>query len=56
VHASSNDWEGERRSLLDRRISELGLSIQRSLVEKYVDRLYAELDAKGFASTTRLPE
>ena len=47
VHDSSNDWEGERRSLLDRRISELGLSISGSLVEKYVDRLYAELDAKG---------
>ena len=47
VHASSNDWEGERRSLLDRRISELGLSIRGSLVEKYVDRLYAELDEKG---------
>jgi hypothetical protein len=47
VHAPPNDWENERRSLLDRRISELGLSIHGSLVEKYVDRLYAELDAKG---------
>ena len=47
VHTPPNDWEGERRSLLDRRISELGLSIQGSLVEKYVDRLYAELDARG---------
>jgi hypothetical protein len=47
VHASPNDWERERRSLLDQRISELGLSVRGSLVEKYVDRLYAELDAKG---------
>jgi len=47
VHASPNDWERERRSLLDQRISELGLSVRGSLVEKYVERLYAELDAKG---------
>jgi hypothetical protein len=47
VHASPNEWERERRSLMDQRISELGLSVRGSLVEKYVDRLYAELDAKG---------
>jgi len=47
VHPSQNDWERERRSLLDQRISELGLSVRGSLVEKYVDRLYAELDGKG---------
>jgi hypothetical protein len=47
VHASPNDWEQERRALLERRISELGLTIRGSLVEKCVDRLYAELDAKG---------
>src|SRR5690349_717706 len=47
VHTPPNDWEGERRSLLDRRISELGLSIKGSLIEKYVDRLYDELDSKG---------
>jgi len=47
VHASPNDWERERRSLLDQRISELGLSVQGSLVEKYVERLYGELDGKG---------
>jgi hypothetical protein len=49
VHTSPSDWEGERRSLLDRRISDLGLSIQGSLVEKYVERLYAELDACGLS-------
>ena len=47
MHSTPSDWEGERRSLLDRRISELGLSIKGSLVEKYVQRLYAELDEKG---------
>jgi hypothetical protein len=47
VHSTPSDWEGERRSLLDRRISELGLSVKGSLVEKYVERLYAELDEKG---------
>src|SRR5688500_11534998 len=49
VHTSPNDWEGERRSLLERRISELGLSVRGSLVEKYVERLYSELDAHGLA-------
>ena len=47
VHSSPEDWEGERRSLMERRISELGLSVRGSLVEKYVDRLYGELDEKG---------
>jgi len=47
VDASTSDWERERGSLLDQRISELGLSVRGSLVEKYVDRLYAELDAKA---------
>ena len=32
---------------MERRISELGLSVRGSLVEKYVDRLYGELDEKG---------
>ena len=47
VHDTPNDWDRERRALLDQRISELGLSIRGSLVEKYVERLYDELDAKG---------
>ena len=46
VHTSPNDWEGERRQLLDRRIADLGLSVRGSLVEKYVERLYSELDEK----------
>src|SRR5262245_55619844 len=47
VHTSPEDWERERRSLMERRISELGLSVRGALVETYVGRLYAELDQKG---------
>ena len=40
-------WEGERRALLERRISEMGLSIQGSLVERLVEQLYAEMSNRG---------
>ena len=49
VHASFENWEGERRELLSRRISDLGLTIEGSLVERLVAQLYEELDAKGLA-------
>src|SRR5918999_4922480 len=49
VHESPDDWEGQRRSLLSRRISELGLSIRGTLVEELVERLYRELEARGLA-------
>jgi hypothetical protein len=49
VHESSEDWEGQRRTLLARRISELGLSIRGTLVEGLVERLYRELEARGLA-------
>ena len=49
VHESPEDWEGQRRTLLSRRISELGLSIRGTLVEELVDRLYRELEARGLA-------
>ena len=42
-------WEGERRSLLARRISDLGLSMRGTLVERPVQQLYEELSAKGLA-------
>jgi hypothetical protein len=42
-----NSWEGERRALLGRRISELGLSLRGTRLEAMVDRLYAELDDRG---------
>jgi hypothetical protein len=43
------NWEGERRSLMARKISDFGLAITGSRVEKMVDQLYAELGAKGLA-------
>ena len=44
---SFSDWESERQNLLTRQISELGLAIPGTRVERMVDQLYAELDAKG---------
>jgi hypothetical protein len=41
------DWESERETLLSRNISELGLSIQGTRVERMVEQLYRELDAQG---------
>ncbi|MEJ7812630.1 MAG: putative zinc-binding metallopeptidase [Gemmatimonadaceae bacterium] len=43
------EWEGERRTLLSRRISELGLAIPGTLVERLTTQLYEELAAKGLA-------
>jgi hypothetical protein len=43
------NWEGERRSLMNRKISDFGLSITGSPVEKMVEQLYAELGDKGLA-------
>ena len=40
-------WELERDALLGRKISDLGLSIQGSRVERLVETLYAELGAKS---------
>jgi hypothetical protein len=40
-------WERERRELLGRRISDLGLRIQGTPLEALVDRLYGELAARG---------
>ena len=42
-------WEQERAALLGRKISELGLTIRGSRVERLANRLYAELDAKGIS-------
>lgn len=49
VQETFADWEGERTSLLTRKISELGLSIPGTRVERMVDELYRELDARGLA-------
>lgn len=42
-------WEEERDALLGRKISELGLSMRGTRVERLVDTLYAELAAKSIA-------
>ncbi|HEX7020594.1 MAG TPA: hypothetical protein VF159_11310 [Gemmatimonadaceae bacterium] len=42
-------WEREREALLGRRISEIGLTIHGSRIERLVDELYAELASKGIA-------
>ena len=42
-------WEGERRSLLNRRISDLGLSIAGTPVERLANQLYDELAARGLS-------
>jgi hypothetical protein len=42
-------WDSERQTLLGRRISELGLSIRGSRVERLVHQLYEELAAKNLA-------
>jgi hypothetical protein len=49
VQESFVGWEGERRALFGRRISELGLSLRGTLVERLALQLYAELDAKELA-------
>ena len=40
-------WETERQQLLSRNISELGLTVAGTRVEKMTDQLYAELAEKG---------
>lgn len=44
---SFSDWESERQNLLTRQISDLGLAIPGTRVERMVEQLYSELDAKG---------
>ena len=44
---SFSDWESERQNLLTRQISELGLAIPGTRVERMVQQLYSELDARG---------
>ena len=44
---SFSDWESERQTLLSRQISELGLAIPGTRVERMVEQLYRELDSKN---------
>jgi hypothetical protein len=47
----SSSWDAERQALLGRRISELGLSIRGTRVERIVTQLQSELAQKGIAFT-----
>lgn len=50
AHVTGTDaWDAERRALLGRRISELGLTIRGTRVERLVEALYRELEAHGVA-------
>ena len=46
---SFENWEGERKSLMARNISDLGLVIAGTRVEKMIDQLYLELADKNLA-------
>ena len=45
--ASELEWTTQRETLLGQKISDLGLSISGSRVERLLDQLYAELQGKG---------
>jgi hypothetical protein len=47
VEEAAPNWEGERHALLSQRISDIGLEIRGTLLEKMVNQLYEELAAKG---------
>ena len=49
MEESLEPWDNERRTLLARRISEMGLTIRGSLVERLVNQLYEELAARALA-------
>ena len=44
---SDGDWEVERERLLSQRISDIGLSLEGTVLEKLVTRLYVELEQRG---------
>ena len=43
VEEAAPNWEGERHALLSQRISDIGLEIRGTLLEKLVNQLYEEL-------------
>lgn len=49
VDESFENWEGEKQSLMSRKISELGLAITGTRVETMVDQLYSELGGKNLS-------
>lgn len=46
---SDSDWEVERERLLSQRISDIGLSLEGTVLEKLVTQLYVELEQHGLA-------
>ncbi len=44
---SGTDWTAERDTLLGKRISELGLRLQGTPIERLTDQLYSELEERG---------
>src|SRR3954470_19082114 len=49
VESNQTTWDSERAALLGKRISELGLGIGGTRVERLVSQLYDELASKGLA-------
>lgn len=47
MEIQSPAWEAERHSLMARKISDFGLSIEGTKVERLVEQLYAELGSRG---------
>ena len=47
MEEAAPNWEGERHALLSQRISDIGLEIRGTLLEKLVHQLYEDLAAKG---------
>lgn len=47
MEESAPNWEGERHLLLSQRISDIGLAIRGTLLEKLVNQLYEELAGRG---------
>jgi hypothetical protein len=54
VERDTAGWERERRTLLGRRISDLGLDISGSPLEPLIARLYQELSARGLVFRPRV--
>jgi Putative zinc-binding metallo-peptidase len=49
VDSRPAEWDAERGQLLGRRISDLGLEIRGTRVERLIERLYSELGERGIA-------
>ena len=54
IESNKDAWSLERERLLANKITDLGLKIEGTYLEKIIDRLYAELDAVGFRFKPRV--